>query len=390
MDGSKGVYVGESSRSMYERGKEHRKDGKDKAEDSHQWKHWALEHPGLDGDPQFRFKIVSSFSDPLTRQLAEAVRIERRGPEILNSRSEFSRCRVPRLRLDMETWTKSSLQEEMTCVEDPTVLAGDDELMDDLAEMEKDSRRMGRKRKEKDQNRKAKRRKMDKLVGWGEQQDDQSIHQEGVQDWLVKPTASPSQEKSQVLPVESRLKKEIEKSLMKDNIKPKDIVKEENKPTTFVFNKKGKIKKEESQELKRTHKDILEWVRKSRKKESAKMDNQDDDEKDADMDMKGQEELERELRLRMIKKKMASWEGLRFCQRLVMEVLERTLSEVQEVTVPACDPDKISRNTAKRDLLAERAVQPVQLTTTGNRPSKGPLVTLGHSNESPSTPLVYT
>ena len=32
---SKGIYVGESSRSMYERGKEHVKDGKDKAEDSH-------------------------------------------------------------------------------------------------------------------------------------------------------------------------------------------------------------------------------------------------------------------------------------------------------------------------------------------------------------------
>ena len=37
--GNKGIYVGESSRSMYERGKEHQKDGKDRAEDSHQWKH---------------------------------------------------------------------------------------------------------------------------------------------------------------------------------------------------------------------------------------------------------------------------------------------------------------------------------------------------------------
>ena len=45
---------------MYERRKEHRKDGKDKAEDSHQWKHWMMEHPELEGDPQFRFKVVSS------------------------------------------------------------------------------------------------------------------------------------------------------------------------------------------------------------------------------------------------------------------------------------------------------------------------------------------
>ena len=43
MASSKGVYVGESSRSMYERGKEHQRDGRDKTEDSHQWKHWANE-----------------------------------------------------------------------------------------------------------------------------------------------------------------------------------------------------------------------------------------------------------------------------------------------------------------------------------------------------------
>ena len=66
--GNRGVYVGESSRSMYERGKEHQKDGKDRAEDSHQWKHWALDHPDIEGDPQFRLKIVSSFTDPLTRR----------------------------------------------------------------------------------------------------------------------------------------------------------------------------------------------------------------------------------------------------------------------------------------------------------------------------------
>ena len=109
---NRGVYVGESSRSMYEHGKEHVKDGKDRPEDSHQWKQWALEHPDLDGDPQFRFKIVATFSDPLTRQLAEAVRIEKRGPEILNSKSEFSRCRVPRLRLELDGWKKQKEKED--------------------------------------------------------------------------------------------------------------------------------------------------------------------------------------------------------------------------------------------------------------------------------------
>ena len=52
-----------------------------------QWRHWMLDHPEVEGDPQFRLKIVSSFSDPLKRQLAEAIRTEHRGADILNSKS---------------------------------------------------------------------------------------------------------------------------------------------------------------------------------------------------------------------------------------------------------------------------------------------------------------
>ena len=60
----KAAYVGESSRSMYECGKEHQKD---RAEESHQVKHWLLEHPDMEDPPMFKFKIVSTFKDPLTR-----------------------------------------------------------------------------------------------------------------------------------------------------------------------------------------------------------------------------------------------------------------------------------------------------------------------------------
>ena len=47
----KGVYIGETSRSMYNRSKEHQKDRDDKAEDSHQVKHWAIDHPELQLPP---------------------------------------------------------------------------------------------------------------------------------------------------------------------------------------------------------------------------------------------------------------------------------------------------------------------------------------------------
>jgi hypothetical protein len=49
-------------------------------------KHWVLDQPELDAPPKFKFKIISSFSDSLTRQISEAVRIEQRGELLLNSK----------------------------------------------------------------------------------------------------------------------------------------------------------------------------------------------------------------------------------------------------------------------------------------------------------------
>ena len=43
----KGIYVGESARSMYERAKEHEADRVGELEESHQIKHWVLDHPEL-------------------------------------------------------------------------------------------------------------------------------------------------------------------------------------------------------------------------------------------------------------------------------------------------------------------------------------------------------
>ena len=44
--------------------------------------------------------------------MAEAVRIDLRGENILNSKAEYSRCRVPRLRVDMEGW-KEKVKEKV-------------------------------------------------------------------------------------------------------------------------------------------------------------------------------------------------------------------------------------------------------------------------------------
>ena len=107
-----GTYVGDTSCSMYERSKEHEKDRIDEEEDSHQMKHWVLDHTELDAPPRFKFKIISSFSDPLTRQISEAVKIEQRGEMILKTKSEFNLCRVPRLKIDMQGWKAGKEREK--------------------------------------------------------------------------------------------------------------------------------------------------------------------------------------------------------------------------------------------------------------------------------------
>ena len=100
----KNIYVGETARSLYERTKEHVRDGKKRAEDSHIAKHWDECHHGEEM-PEFRFRIVKRFQDSLSRQVSESVRIDLR-EEVLNSKSVYSRNRLPRLEIEKTDWEK--------------------------------------------------------------------------------------------------------------------------------------------------------------------------------------------------------------------------------------------------------------------------------------------
>ena len=62
-------------------------------------------------------KVVGSFRDPLSRQLSEAVRIDLRGGGVLNSKTEYSRCRVPRLVVDMEEWKRKKTEEKRSWIQ---------------------------------------------------------------------------------------------------------------------------------------------------------------------------------------------------------------------------------------------------------------------------------
>ena len=116
--------AGESSRSIYEMAKEHQTDRNKNSEESHQIKHWLTSHEEQLAPPKLQFRIVRSFQDPLTRQLSEAVRKELRGEEILNSKAEYSRCRVPRLRVDMEGWQPKQKEKEKEGRNEPHVPEG--------------------------------------------------------------------------------------------------------------------------------------------------------------------------------------------------------------------------------------------------------------------------
>ena len=82
------VYVGETARSVQERAREHWESWKNKDSDSHILKHWVLHH-GSEGEPEFVMKVVQFHRSALSRQVGEAIRIQKRGL-VLNSRTEYN------------------------------------------------------------------------------------------------------------------------------------------------------------------------------------------------------------------------------------------------------------------------------------------------------------
>ena len=110
------IYVGETSRTIQERAREHwaaTKGSKKDLEGSHMAKHMQQYHEGR--EPQFMMRVVEFHRSALSRQTGEAVRIMRRGGagSVLNSRAEFNRCYIPRLKVEEQDKIKEMEQLEM-------------------------------------------------------------------------------------------------------------------------------------------------------------------------------------------------------------------------------------------------------------------------------------
>ena len=84
-ENNQAVYIGETARNLYSRGREHTRNYEKKESESFMYKHQQEKHHGV--HPNFKAKILYSFQDSFSRQTAEGVCIRRCKRDILNTKS---------------------------------------------------------------------------------------------------------------------------------------------------------------------------------------------------------------------------------------------------------------------------------------------------------------
>ena len=98
-------YIGESSRSGYERVNEHWKDFENLNPRSHILKHYLDKHQDIPMNKlNMRMKVLKTYKSSFERQIGESVHINHNlglNVHLLNSKNEYNRCSIPRLALTM-------------------------------------------------------------------------------------------------------------------------------------------------------------------------------------------------------------------------------------------------------------------------------------------------
>ena len=94
----RGMYIGQTSRSLYERCLEHMASYKRFDFGSFMFKHWAICHKDSPTPPKFEFRVVQCQKEPLTRLIHEAVKILSHAS--MNSKTEHVGYKIPRLVVD--------------------------------------------------------------------------------------------------------------------------------------------------------------------------------------------------------------------------------------------------------------------------------------------------
>ena len=96
--------------SLYERTKEHFGDKDEFNPSSHMVKHWMALHSEDIECPSFRFSILGLFPDCLSRQVAEALKIQNSKDVLLNSKNEYASNCLARLCVDMSKYERKKLE----------------------------------------------------------------------------------------------------------------------------------------------------------------------------------------------------------------------------------------------------------------------------------------
>jgi hypothetical protein len=120
------MYVGETARSVHERGFEHLDDIRQLKTSSHLLKHLLDKHENETwNEIDFRMEIKTFSRTAFERQIMEACQIQHhRDQHLLNSRSEFNRSAIPRLGLKFgDKEFKDKLKEENEADEKEETLA---------------------------------------------------------------------------------------------------------------------------------------------------------------------------------------------------------------------------------------------------------------------------
>ena len=106
-DGKETIYIGETYRSLSERHSEHVGDWLDNKDESHMQKHATEAHSG---QADFQIKILKSHKTAISRQISETVAIKCKtleGATLLNSKTEYNRCLLPELTVEIGKDKKS-------------------------------------------------------------------------------------------------------------------------------------------------------------------------------------------------------------------------------------------------------------------------------------------
>ena len=244
-------YVGETSRSLYERGFEHRHSMESLRADSHMLKHAISEHEDEDPDTiKFGIRTLSYCRTSFVRQITEACNIqgERRRHILLNSRAEYNRSAVPRLmtKLGEKEYEKFGKEKYLEKIKD--------DIIDEKIRKLRKARNLDRRPQE--YNIENKRRKID----------EENSYEEKKGDW-GKPSEKKAEKRVNEDAENEKKKKKMKQTKIGDNI-PKTT------PAEMPLDN-DKLEKELEELAKRNKGDDrfydLETINKNREKERIKL-----------------------------------------------------------------------------------------------------------------------